>query len=154
MQLISPDFKDGDPLPQKSVSKDLGGSDQSPVLRWSGVPEDAKSLALTCYDPDAPTGSGFWHMIITNIPVSISGEISSETLPAVAKSALNDAGTENFTGAYPPPDDPAHRYIFTIHALSIPDIDPSSMTGAYVRFNIMRNQIDSASITGLFKNEG
>ena len=104
--------------------------------------------------PDAPTGSGFWHMIITNIPVSESGEISSDALPASAKSALNDAGTEGFTGAYPPADDPAHRYIFTLHALTLDAIDPEGMTGAYVRFNIMRNQIASASITGHFKNNG
>ena len=154
MQLTSPDFAEGGALPGKSVSSGLGGKDQSPVLTWSGVPVEAKSLALTCYDPDAPTGSGFWHMIITNIPVSTDGEISSENLPSSAKSAINDAGTENFTGAYPPPDDPAHRYIFTLHALSLEEVDPASMTGAYVRFNIMRNQIASASITGLFKNEG
>ena len=154
MKLTSPDFKDGDPLPGKSVSKGLGGEDLSPVLQWSGVPAEAKSLALTCYDPDAPTGSGFWHWIIVNLPVTESGEISSATLPAVAKSTPNDAGTDNFTGAYPPADDPAHRYIFTLHALSLEEIDPSGMTGAYVRFNIMRNQIDSASITGHFKNEG
>ena len=154
MQLISPDFKDGDPIPAKSVNKGLGGKDQSPVLRWSDVPTEAKSLALTCYDPDAPTGSGFWHMIITNIPVTEAGEISSENLPASAKSAINDAGTENYTGAYPPADDPAHHYIFTLHALSVEAIDPEGMTSAYVRFNIMRNQIASACITGLFKNEG
>lgn len=154
MLLTSPDFVDGGALPAKSVSKGLGGQDLSPVLEWSGVPSAAKSLALTCYDPDAPTGSGFWHMILTNIPVTESGRISCQFLPASVKSAVNDAGTENFTGAYPPPDNPAHRYIFTLHALSLEDIDPASMTGAYVRFNIMRNQIASASITGLFKNEG
>ena len=154
MKLTSPDFNEGGPLPAKSVSAGLGGKDQSPLLQWSGVPAEAKSLALTCYDPDAPTGSGFWHMIITDIPVSESGEIACQALPEGAKSAINDAGTENFTGAYPPPDDPAHHYIFTLHALSLDSIDPASMTGAYVRFNIMRNQIDSASITGLFKNEG
>ncbi|SNY92854.1 hypothetical protein SAMN04515647_3120 [Cohaesibacter sp. ES.047] len=154
MQLTSPDFHDGDPLPAKSVSQGLGGEDLSPTLQWSGVPSEAKSLALTCYDPDAPTGSGFWHWIIVNLPVSENGEISSASLPDMAKSALNDAGTENFTGAYPPPDDPAHRYIFTLHALSLEEIDPSNITGAYVRFNIMRNQIDSASITGHFKNNG
>nr|WP_319389651.1 YbhB/YbcL family Raf kinase inhibitor-like protein [uncultured Cohaesibacter sp.] len=154
MQLISPDFNDGDPLPNKCVSKGLGGEDRSPLLQWSDVPSGAKSLALTCYDPDAPTGSGFWHMIVTNIPVSESGEISSDTLPASAKSALNDAGTENYTGAYPPADDPAHRYIFTLHALSLEEINPEGMTGAYVRFTIMRNQLASASIMGHFKNNG
>ena len=61
--------------------------------------------------------------------------------------------TENFTGAYPPPDNPAHRYIFTLHALSLDEINPDGMTSAYVRFNIMRNQLASASITGLFKNK-
>ena len=152
MELVSSDFKDGDPLPAKSITASLGGQDLSPILQWSGVPDDAKSLALTCYDPDAPTGSGFWHMIITNIPVSEPGEISCQTLPVSAKSAINDAGTEGFTGANPPPDDPAHHYIFTLHALSLDEIDPDSMTGAYVRFTIMRNQIASASITGLFKN--
>jgi len=154
MQLTSPDFVEGGALPAQSVSQGLGGKDLSPLLEWSGVPTEAKSLALTCYDPDAPTGSGFWHMIVTNLPVSENGSISCQTLPTSAKSALNDAGTENFTGAYPPPDDPAHRYIFTLHALSLEEIDPASMSGAYVRFNIMRNQIASASITGLFKNEG
>ena len=153
MQLTSPDFKDGEALPAKSISQGLGGEDLSPLLQWSGAPAEAKSLALTCYDPDAPTGSGFWHLIATNIPVAESGEISCQTLPEGAMTAINDAGTALFTGAYPPPTDPAHRYIFTLYALSIDAIDTNSMTGAYVRFTIMQHKIASASITGTYKND-
>jgi len=152
MKLTSIDFSDGGGLPTKAVSTQLGGKDESPVLQFGDVPAEAKSLALTCYDPDAPTGSGFWHWIVVNIPVQSSGSISSESLPEASEVVANDANMDSYMGALPPEGDPAHRYVFTLYALSCDTIDASSMPQAFVRFTIKTNEITSASITATFAN--
>jgi len=152
MQLTSPDFENNGVLPRKAVSSHLGGQDKSPVLSFSQVPSDAKSLALTCYDPDAPTGSGFWHWIVVNIPVQTEGTLCSESLPPLANVVFNDANEANYMGALPPADDPAHRYIFTLHALSCERIEIEGMAQAFVRFQIKTNEIMRASMTALFAN--
>lgn len=153
MKLTSVEFVDGDELPNVAVSKFLGGEDKSPVLQFEGVPDAAKSLAITCYDPDAPTGSGFWHWIVVNMAPQSEGEISSAQLLTGALTVINDKGTIDFAGANPPAGDDAHRYIFTLHALSCEIKDADKLSQAYVRFNIYRNQLASASITGLYKNK-
>ncbi len=152
MKLISVDFNEGDTLPSKAVNAQIGGQDKSPVLVFDGVPATAKSLALTCYDPDAPTGSGFWHWIVVNIPVRTSGQLCSETLPEGAVEAPNDANMQGYMGALPPAGDPAHRYVFTLHALSCDSIDAGAMPQAYVRFTIKTNELASASTTAVFAN--
>ena len=154
MRVSSKEFQDQGALPQKSVSKALGGQDIAPVLEFDGVPVEAKSLALTCYDPDAPTGSGFWHWIVVNIPASEAGMLSPDALPAGALVVVNDAGAEAFNGALPPPGHGPHRYVFTLHALGLDTIDAGSMPQAYTRFTVMTNELARATITATFENKG
>ncbi|ONA19634.1 YbhB/YbcL family Raf kinase inhibitor-like protein [Burkholderia pseudomallei] len=136
----------------------VDGSNRSPALHWEGVPADAKSLALTVYDPDAPTGSGFWHWAVVNIPVDTAGlpqdagAAGSAALPAGAVQVRNDYGDEGFGGAAPPRGDKPHRYIFRLHALKVDSLPiTKETTNAVARFMIHLNEIDSATYTGLYE---
>ena len=162
MQLISNDFSDGDYLAHDYVlSTDFGfgcdGGNRSPHLAWSAAPEGTKSFALTCYDPDAPTGSGFWHWVVVNIPVDVmelaSGAGSDGgTMPGGAIQTRTDFGKPGYGGPCPPDGDHPHRYIFTIHAvggnLSV-DADTSA---AVVGFQLHFNTLAKATLMGLYKH--
>ena len=136
--LTSTDIQDGEPLPAETYAEDAGGSNRSPQLRWSGFPEGTKSFAVTCFDPDAPTGSGFWHWAVANIPLSTTellsgagaraGDPGSEMLPSGALTLPNEARVPAFTGAAPPAGTGVHHYWFVVHALDIErvDIDPEA----------------------------
>lgn len=117
--LSSPDVSDGSPLPDSALG-DAG--DTSPELRWDGAPVGTKSFVVTCFDPDAPTPSGFWHWVAVDVP----GEVTSlpsgaggsdESLPGSAFHLRNDAGHASYDGAAPPEGDVAHRYYFVVHAV-------------------------------------
>jgi len=115
-KLTSPDIVEGRPLAMAHVANVFGcsGGNISPALEWSGAPEGTKSFVVTAYDPDAPTGSGFWHWSIANIPVSITklaGGITPNNAPAGSVQVRNDYGFQGFGGACPPPGR-VHRYIF------------------------------------------
>ena len=136
----------------------VDGENLSPALQWDGVPPDAKSLALTVYDPDAPTGSGFWHWIVVNIPVDTrslpqnAGKADGSLLPAGALQLRNDYGTVGFGGAAPPRGDKPHRFIFRIHALKADHLPLDvCATNAVARFMAHLNEIDSATYTGLYQ---
>ncbi len=128
------------------------GKNISPQLNWSGVPKEAKSLALTVYDPDAPTGSGWWHWLVFNIDTKTKGFDSGVDLSkSGVVESMTDFGKSGFGGACPPQGDKAHRYIFTIHALDIDKLDLSADANpALVGYYINAHTISKASLISYY----
>jgi Raf kinase inhibitor-like YbhB/YbcL family protein len=161
MKLISSSFKDGDYLDQTHIlSSDYGfgcaGGNQSPHLKWEDAPPGTKSFALTCFDPDAPTGSGFWHWVVVNIPPSVTESLgagsSRGTIPAGALQVRTDFGKPGYGGPCPPQGDHPHRYLFTIHAVSMDALPVTADTSAaVVGFYLNFNTLAKASLMGLYK---
>lgn len=150
--LTSTDITDGAPLPRAQVSGIMGcdGEDTSPALAWSGFPEGTKSFVVTCFDPDAPTPSGFWHWAVSNIPASITelATGAAENLPAGAIAHRNDAGTQAFIGAAPPAGHGPHRYIFCVTAVDVEKLDVDENTSpAVLNFNLFFHGIGRAFLT-------
>lgn len=117
--VTSPDVADGEPLPESAIGS---GGNRSPALAWEGAPEGTKSFTVTCYDPDAPTPSGFWHWIAVDLPAtctSLDGGAgaSNESLPGKGFHLRNDAGHASYDGAAPPEGDEPHRYFYVVHAV-------------------------------------
>ena len=141
--LTSSVMVDGGPLAAAQYGAGAGGADVSPDLHWSGFPAETKSFALTVFDPDAPTGSGFWHWAVFNIPADVdslptgAGVENSVLLPAGAVVMPNEARELTFIGAGPPPGTGTHRYQFVLHALDVADlgVDPGA-TPAVLGFNV------------------
>lgn len=149
--LESDDVQDGEPLDSRHAHASVGGEDASPHLRWSGFPEETKGFALTCYDPDAPTGSGFWHWVLFNIPAGVTelptGASGSDALPEGAVEARNDYGSTGYGGAAPPGGDGLHRYVYTVFALDTDHLDlPAEASPAYLGFNITFHTLARAAI--------
>ena len=158
--VTSTDITDGGRLPDphaSSVFGVTGGEDVSPQLSWSGAPEGTKSYTVTCYDPDAPTGSGFWHWAVANIPVGVTelptgaGTPGAE-LPAGALALANDAGTKGYVGAGPPPGHGEHRYFFTVHAVDVAELElPETASPAFLGFNLFSHTLGRATVVGVFE---
>lgn len=140
--LTSADMTDGLPLKTAQYAAGAGGEDRSPQLAWTGFPAETQSFALTAYDPDAPTGSGFWHWAVYNLPVSVTSLPSGAgaaggVLPAGALTLPNELRLTSFIGAGPPPGTGTHRYQFIVHALDLPALDlDSQSTSAILGFNL------------------
>ncbi len=158
-EISSPAIGGGGTIPDKYVANGFGcsGGNLSLPLEWKDVPADAKSLALTIYDPDAPTGSGFWHWLVVNMPPSTTslpegaGTTGHPGLPAGAVEARNDAGTSAYFGPCPPQGDSPHHYIVTLFAVKADKLDIDQNTsGAVVGFNLHFNTIDKASVTYMY----
>ena len=154
----SDDVQDGAPQAAKHAHTSAGGENVSPHLRWSGFPDETQSFAVTCFDPDAPTGSGFWHWVAFNIPASVTElarGASSDGLPEGAVEARNDYGELGYGGAAPPGGDRPHRYVFTVHALGTDALElDASASPAYVGFNLSANAIARAAIRPTYTAPG
>ncbi|GAN69615.1 kinase inhibitor [Acetobacter orleanensis] len=158
--LTSPAFTDGAALPQAQVYNGMGqtGQNISPALEWKNAPAGTKSFVVTVYDPDAPTGSGWWHWVVVNIPASVTalpeGAGSGKGgLPQGAMQVRTDFGVPGYGGAAPPPG-PAHRYIFTVHALDVPALDVTpDASPALVGFMVHHHKLASASLTALYGSQ-
>jgi len=144
--LESPDFAEGQKLPDWARAD---GGNRAPTLRWSGAPEGTKSFAVTLFDPDAPTGSGFWHFAAYDIPASTSELVASAPLPEPAKILKNEVGQRGFMGAAPPPGHGPHRYFFTVSALSVEHLDLSEdATPAVLGFTLRASLLARAQLMG------
>ena len=155
--LSAPDVRGGR-LTEREVANTFGCSGQnvSPALAWKGAPAGTRSFAVTVFDPDAPTGSGFWHWVLYNIPASttsLAAGVGSAngTLPSGAAQATTDYGAPGYGGPCPPPGDGAHRYIFTVHALKVDHVEiPAGATAAVVGYNLHANTLATASFTARY----
>ncbi|RFA16139.1 hypothetical protein B7R22_04210 [Subtercola boreus] len=154
--LTSADVLDGEKLPTPQVSGifGAGGSDTSPQLSWSGFPEGTKSFAITVYDPLAPTGAGFWHWAVVDIPVTTTslptgaGDESGASLPAGAFQLKNDASLARFLGAAPPAGSGKHPYHIGVHALDVETLGiDAGATPAFLGFNMSGHTLARAVIT-------
>jgi Raf kinase inhibitor-like YbhB/YbcL family protein len=157
--LHSDDVAEGQMLSNDQVyaGAGLSGGNVSPQLAWSGFPAETRSFAVTCYDPDAPTGSGFWHWVLFDIPAGVtelprgagSGEMKG--LPEGAVHARNDAGSRDFAGAFPPKGDPPHRYVYAVHAVDTEKLGPDAdASPAYVGFNLTFHTLARGVITAAY----
>ena len=131
------------------------GSNLSPEVSWDNAPKGTKSFALTMYDKDAPTGSGWWHWLVVNIPASskqiVSNASSKNLLPKGAVETMTDYGTASFGGACPPKGDKAHTYTFTLHALDVDKLDLNAKSdSALVGYMINSHTIEKASIVSYY----
>lgn len=156
-RLSSPSIAEGVHLPLAQVFKGFGclGENLSPQLAWSGAPKETKSFAITAYDPDAPTGSGWWHWTIVNIPARVSalpaGASGTGAMPTGSMELRNDYGQPGFGGACPPPGE-VHRYVFTIFALGVEKLElPETASNALAGYMIRANALRQASITAVYK---
>lgn len=162
MKVSSNNFNQGDYLATEHVlSADYGfgcsGGNKSPHLKWEEAPDGTKSFAVTCYDPDAPTGSGFWHWVVVNIPANVSelaldaGNPSSGKMPAGALEVRTDFGKPGYGG----PCSPAgrvHRYLFTVYAVGTEKLPVTADTSpAVVGFNLNFQTLAKAELMGLFR---
>ncbi|MFH8709684.1 YbhB/YbcL family Raf kinase inhibitor-like protein [Streptomyces zaomyceticus] len=149
--VVSDDIAPGGVLKDAQV---YAAGNTSPQLRWEGFPAGTKSFAVTCFDPDAPTGSGFWHWVLFDIPASVTelpagaGSGSFEGLPAGAVHVRNDYGSKDFGGAAPPAGE-QHRYVFTVYAVDSEKLGPDGdVSPAAVGFNLRFHTLGRAQLIG------
>lgn len=155
----SPDIKPAKTIPETHVFNGFGcaGGNVSPSFEWKHPPKGTKSFAVTVYDPDAPTGSGWWHWVVFNLPADTralaagAGDPASGKTPQGAVQSRTDFGKPGWGGPCPPKGDKPHRYVFTVHALKVDKLDlDENATAALVGFMIHANRIGKASITAIY----
>jgi Raf kinase inhibitor-like YbhB/YbcL family protein len=157
--LTSPDIKPGSTIDKKFEFNGFGcsGENKSPALKWSGAPKDTKSFVVTVYDPDAPTGSGWWHWAVVNIPASVTelgpdaGAAGGAKLPKGATQIRSDFGSAAWGGMCPPAGAKPHRYVFTVYALKTDKLDlPADASPALAGFMTTANAIGKATFTARY----
>lgn len=156
-RLTSRDIADGQPMAQRFAFQGFGctGENRSPALAWSGAPAATKGYALTVYDPDAPTGSGWWHWVLLNIPATttaLPSAVGSETPPVAGALQLKtDYGVPGYGGPCPPVGDKPHHYIFTVFALDTGELElPENATPALAGFMLRGHTLAKASLTATY----
>lgn len=155
-ELSSTDISDNATLSAAQVYSGFGcsGGNLAPQLSWKDAPAGTQSFALTVYDPDAPTGSGWWHWTVFDIPASVSQlprGATAKTLPAGSQQGRNDYGSQSFGGACPPAGSAPHRYVFTLHALKVAHLEaPPGASSALLGYLINSSRIASATLTPLY----
>jgi Raf kinase inhibitor-like YbhB/YbcL family protein len=154
--LTSTDIADGSPLATEFVHGSAGGGNLSPALAWSGAPEGTRGYLVTCFDPDAPTGSGFWHWVLANVPAQVTslarGAASDLSGLSGALHVRNDFGEAGYGGAAPPPGDREHRYVFAVHALDTERLDVTAdASPAYVGFNATFHVLARATVRATYR---
>lgn len=152
-ELTSTDIVDGEKLGEALV----GDEATSPQLAWSGLPEGTKSLAVTCFDPDAPTASGFWHWSAFNIPADLtelpSGAGSKEDLGVGAVTLTGDSGQKGYYGANPPEGHGPHRYLYAVHAVDVEELPADEIANpTQLGFNLYFHSIGRAVVWGWYEN--
>jgi len=152
MQISSSSVADGAPVPLKYAEPGVGGQNVSPALAWSDAPAGTRSFMVTCFDPDAPTGSGWWHWVVTDIPADVQELPEGGPLPAGARTWPTDYGYAGWGGPWPPPG-PAHHYQFTVTALDVERLDiPDDTTSANARLMASFATLGSARLVATFVN--
>lgn len=152
--VTSTDISDGATLDSAHVAD---GENTSPQLSWSGAPEGTKSYVVTCFDPDAPTPSGFWHWVVVDIPAQVTelptgAGAGDDSLPDGAFHARNELGNLHYDGAAPPGGDHTHRYYFVVHAVSEDQLGvDSSASGAVVSFNLATKTLGRAILVATYQ---
>lgn len=159
MTVTSKGFEGGRTIPMQYVFNQFGctGGDTSPAVSWSGEPKGTQSFAVTIFDPDAPTGSGWWHWTVFNIPASVhglpegAGAANSTSLPAGAVQGRTDFGFSNYGGPCPPVGDKPHRYIVTVYAVKVAKLPlDANSSGALVGFMLHSNTLAEAHVMGRY----
>ncbi len=159
-EVTSDDVSQGETLGSAQVSGVMGagGEDASPHLSWTGAPEGTKSFAVTVYDPDAPTASGFWHWAVFNLPASTTelpsgaGSADGAKLPTGAVQLKNDGGMVGYVGAAPPAGHGAHHYYMVVHAVDVESLEvPAEGSCAYLGFNLFSHTLGRAIIVPTYE---
>ena len=151
--VTSDDVTDGAPLKDDQVA---AKGNTSPQLSWSGAPAGTKSYVVTCFDPDAPTPSGFWHWVLVDLPANVTSletGAAAGDLPGKAFHVRNDGGETGFMGAAPPQGDQVHRYFFVVHAVSEDSLGvDADASPAVVSFNLAFKSIGRAILKGTYQH--
>ena len=153
--VTSQDVTDGEQMEQMFAHPGVGGQSISPQLSWSGFPAETRSFTVTCFDPDAPTPSGFWHWLAVNLPASVTElrrGAGTGSLPGDAFTQRNDFGEAGYGGPYPPEGDRPHRYYFVVHAVDVDALEVTSeSSAAYTSFNLAFHTLARAIIVPTYK---
>jgi Raf kinase inhibitor-like YbhB/YbcL family protein len=153
--LESSDVQDRQPLDSEFAHPSVGGQNVSPQLHWSGFPQETKSFVVTCFDPDAPTGSGFWHWVVVGLSSDVTElprGAGGGDLPQGAFHVRNDYGERSYGGPAPPAGDRPHRYLFAVHAIDVEKLDVTEEASpAFVGFNLTFHALARAVIRPTFK---
>lgn len=152
--LTSNDVRDGEPMDIQFAHGSAGGANVSPHLAWSGFPQETRGFVVTCFDPDAPTASGFWHWVLVNVPVTVTELPRGVDVASLggAFCVRNDYGEKEYGGSAPPPGDRPHRYIFAVHALDVERLDVTpDHSPAVVGFNLTFHTLARAKLTPTYQ---